>query len=186
MKLPSFITRHQKAFIYLLVCAALLVVCSVFFLPEVVSAYWHVLYGKSARFREWEVPVPMGWWAFAGEGTLIVQRMNRSVGRDSEVVVGDLPESGFYDYERRKGTLIEIISKDGYQFVGERKVRVAGAEGYCFSFSPIHNAGPGRIRITCDVPQRGLFLDFVGAPAHITVFDSIIQHITISPRKRRS
>ncbi len=177
-KLPSFITRHQKVFTYLLVCAALLIACGVFFLPEVVSVYWHVVHGKSARFHEWEVPVPMGWRAFAGEGTLIVQKMNRSVDRDSEVVVGGLPESGFYDYEKRKGSLIEIISKDGYQFVEERKVRVAGAEGYCFSFSPIHNAGPGRIRITCDVPQRRLFLDFTGDPAHAAVFDSIIQHIT--------
>jgi hypothetical protein len=184
-KLPSFITRHQKVFAYLLVCAALLAVCGVFFLPEVVSAYWHIVHGKSARFHEWEVPVPMGWWAFAGEGTLIVQKMNRSVGRDSAVVVGDLPESGFYDYEKRKGSLIEIISKDGYRLVEERKVRVAGGEGYCFSFSSIHNAG--RIRIACDVPQRRLFLDFTGGPAHAAVFDSIIQHITpTGPRPKTS
>jgi hypothetical protein len=175
-KLPSFIIRYQKVFAYLLVCAALLTVCFVFFLPQVVSVYWHVVHGKSARFHEWEVPVPMGWWAFDGEGTLIVERMNRSVGRDSAVIVGDLLESGFYDYQKRKNALVETISKDGYQFVEERKFRVAGGEGYCFSFSATHNAE--RMRITCDVPQRRLFLDFAGTLANTAVFYSIIQHIT--------
>ena len=183
-KLSFFITQHRKVFACLLVCAALLTVCGVFFLPEVVSAYWHVLHGKSARFHEWEVPVPMGWWAFPGEGTLIVQKIDRSLNRVSAVVVGDLPESGFYDYEKRKAGLIAAISKDGYQFVEERNVMVAGAEGYCFSFSPIHNAGARRIRITCDVPQRRIFLDFAGASAHAAAFDSIIQHITsTTPRE---
>jgi hypothetical protein len=55
------------------------------------------------------------------------------------------------------------------------KVRLAGGEGYCYSFSPIHNAG--HIRITCDVPQRRLFIDFSGAAAYAVAFDSIIQHI---------
>jgi hypothetical protein len=183
-KLPSSKIRHRKLFAYLLVCAAPLAACGVFFLPEVVSVYWHVVHGKSARFHEWRVPVPMGWWAFAGEGKLIIQRMNRSVDRDSTVVVGDLPESGFYDYEKRKRSLIETISKGGYQFVEERKVGVAGGEGYCFVFAPIHNAGHIRIRITCDVPQRRLFIDFSGAAAHAATFDSIIQHITpTTPRE---
>jgi hypothetical protein len=174
-KVPSL---RRKWLRYLLLGAALLTVVVVCFLPEVISTGWHLVHGNSARFHNWEVPVPKGWWAFTAQGSLIVQEIHKSVDRDSEVIVQDLrlPAGITYNYEKHKTSSVEYMSKEGYRLVEDRKTRLAGEECFCLSFSQINNTE--RRRITCEVPNHRLFLSFVGDPGDATVFYSIIEHIT--------
>jgi hypothetical protein len=163
--------------------AVFLTLLACVFLPEVVSLAWHLIHGSSARFHQWEVPVPWGWRAFTGEDTLIVQRMHRSYfrpGAFSEVIVGYLPLSvrGSYDYDKQKRSLVEHKGRDGYQLIGEHRVRVDAQEGYCFSFAALSNAQ--RLWITCAIPNHHLSVGFIGDQGYSYVLDSIIQHITRS------
>jgi hypothetical protein len=150
------------------------------FLPEVVSVSWHLFHGNFARFHEWEVPVPLGWRAFTGEDTLVVQRLHRFYfrrGAFSEVVVAPLilPPNHTFEYENWKNAIIQTQLKYGYQFTNERTIHLEGHEGYCFVFRVNQNAQ--RLWITCDVPELHLSVGFIGDQTHASALDSTIQRI---------
>lgn len=160
--------------------AIVLTILARVFLPEVVSVGWHLIHGNFARFHEWEVPVPWGWRSFTAEDTLIVQRMHRFYFRHnafSQVMVGVLPVSaqGTYDYEKQKRSLVEHAGKEGYQFIGEHRIRLEVQDGYCISFLTIRSAR--RMWITCDVPELRLTVDFIGDQTYASTLDSIIERI---------
>jgi hypothetical protein len=150
------------------------------FLPEVVSAGWHLTHGNSASFQEWKVPVPWGWRSFTGDDTLIVQRMHRLYFRPkafSQIMVGalSLPANAPYDYEKQKRSLIDHASREGYQFRGEHRVRIEAKDGYCIAFTTIQNAQ--RLWITCDIPDLHLSVSFIGNQSYAPALDSIIERI---------
>jgi hypothetical protein len=177
---PSFLSRvlSKKWLRYLLLGAAFIVVIGLCFLPEVISISWHLVHGKSAQFHQWEVPVPKGWWAFTREGSLVVQKMNDSADRDSEMTVNDLglPIGATYDSEKQRSALVEQMSKVGYVQVEEQLTRLAGEGCFCLSFSAARD--PHRIRITCDVPNHRLFVYFAGNRTYAPIFYSIIHGVT--------
>jgi hypothetical protein len=168
---------RKKWLCYFLVVVAFLTVGGVFFLGSVVSTAWHLVHGNSARFHQWDVPVPPRWWAFMGNGMLIVQHMRNSADSHSEIIFGDLPLSvgGTYDYEKQKKSLVQYMSKKGYQFLNESKVRLANEDSYCISFSDPHSTK--RIHVTCDVPNYRLLISFAGGGGDAPVFYAVIQNV---------
>jgi len=68
---------------------------------------WHLAHGNSANSHQWKVPVPMEWWAYTRQGTLIVSKMQKSADLDSHVIVSDLPDKKSYDEDKFKRSLIE-------------------------------------------------------------------------------
>src|SRR5437879_1443571 len=161
--------------------AIIVTILACVFLPEVVSLVWHLVHGKTARFHEWEVPVPWGWRAFSGQGMLIVQRIHRAYyrrGEFSEVIVAPLisPPNHAFEYEKWKPATIRVKLKGGYDFVAEHRIHLGGQEGYGLSFAASQN--PDRLRVTCVVPNHRLAIDFIGDPTYAPVFDSITRHIT--------
>ncbi len=169
---------RRKWLSYFLIGAACLTIGCVVFLNRVFPYTWHLVYGQSARFHQWKVPVPEGWWAYARQGTLIVVKMQKSADLDSHVIVSELPDKRSYDEERFKRSLIEnYTSKKEYRFLEERKTRLDNHEGYCLFFLSVSNAE--RILVACEIPDWELSVNFVGDRAYASNFDSILQGITL-------
>jgi len=161
-------------FLTLMICA---------FLPEVVALGWHLFHGNSAKFHEWDVPVPTGWRSFTKDDDLYILRMHRFYFVDrglSQVVITTLRStlSGISNYQTRKKSLVEHAGEQGYQFLGEHKIRLKSQDGYCLSFATAKNSQ--RLWITCDVPGVGLSLDFMGDHIYAPVLDLVIDRIQSS------
>jgi len=155
------------------------------FLPEVVAAGWHLVYGDTVRYAEWNITVPAGWFAVThGEG-LAVQRMRRfSVWKAPPVAlflpvhVG--PEYRFV-FEVWHSEQTKLLAQKGYRLAGGQGTQVAGSQGYCWEF--LHTSDSSKSWITCIIPGERLSADFMGDRAHIPAFYSLVRGVTrISPR----
>ena len=170
----SAVVAWVAIFLTLLICA---------FLPEVTAIGWHLFHGNSAKFHEWDVPVPTGWRSFTNGDALYIQRMHRFYFHDrafSQVVITTLRStpSGISNYQTQKKSLVEHAGEQGYQFLGEHKIRLKSQDGYCLSFATAKNSQ--RLWITCDVPVVGLSLDFMGDHIYAPVLDLVIDRIKSS------
>lgn len=148
------------------------------FLPETVSAIWHVTHGRRAKFPSVSAPVPFGWWAFHGEDSLIIAKMPHSLlgeKQDQYVILqtSALPSSPQTDRDRRKASLSETQRKRGYAFVIENRSKIHGQDCYCYSFRNVNDER--LVLTTCDIPGFQISIDFVGEAAQAPVFESILQ-----------
>jgi hypothetical protein len=149
----------------------------VFFLPELVSTYWHARHGESTSFQGWALPVPRGWWAFVHDNELIIQRMNRVYDRvePSSIVVGSLSPGKPVDPEVLREELVHTLSKEGYIFQQNQTIRIGNDAGYCVHF--LANKDHERIRISCESLGARLSLDLFGRQFEIQPFYSVIGQI---------
>lgn len=148
-----------------------------FFLPEIVSTYWHLRFGDSITFHAWRVPVPRGWWAFIREDLLIVQKSLRFYqGEDAPTIsVGSLSPGQSVDPKALKEAMIRRISNQGYVFQGDRSTQVGNDRVYCLHFAD--DKDHKKIRISCDSVTAQLSLDFFGQSSEIQDFYSLVGQI---------
>jgi len=172
--------RSRTRIAYSLVSLALLTICGLFFLPELVSNVWHLIHGSSAKFHEWVVPVPRGWWAFDRDGTLVIQKMQRDANDDAVVILAPMvfDQSQVFDYEKWKGAITRSKVAEGYQFLTGYGITLDKQEGFCLSFAKTKDNT--RVSITCIVPGRHIFIGFDGDKAWSSSFDTIIQQVRTS------
>ena len=149
-----------------------------FFIPEIVSTYWHLRFGDSATFNHWKVPVPKGWSAFTREGMLVIQKPTRFYEKDDppaiipEVLNPDKP----VDPEQLKHASIQVISAKGYSFQEERRIQIGPESGYCLLFTSDRN--PKDISIACDSLAAKLSVRFFGPRSEIETFYTVVSRIT--------
>lgn len=168
--------KHGKSAVIAWVAIFLTVLMCVF-LPEVTALGWHLSHGNSVTFHEWDVPVPTGWRSFTKDDDLYIQRMHRFYFVDrgfSQVVITTLV-SGISNSQAQKKSLVEHAAGQRYQFLGEHKIRLKSQDGYCLSFATVKNLQ--RIWITCDVPEVGLSLNFMGDQVYAPTLDFVIERI---------
>jgi hypothetical protein len=167
-----------------LVCAVLVVGATLFdhFLPEVVSASWHLLHGNSVQLGPWEVPVPWGWRGRTVNDSVDVGRMETRTQDEetvSDVIVGNLnlPVGTAIDSEKWKSASIEESLKHGYRFLSENNLRLDREVGQCLTFASVDH--PKRLQIHCIFPTHGLDIQYIGSEAHSSALNSIIEGIKV-------
>ena len=104
----------------------LLLVCGFFFLPEIVSTYWHMCFGGSTTFHGWRIPVPKGWYAATRNDLLIIQKATPFYESEDAPTIspGILSPGKPVDPERFRQASIQVISKQGYLFQEERPFQI--------------------------------------------------------------
>ena len=147
---------------------------SSFFLPEIVSTYWHIRFGDSTSFHGWRVPVPKGWFALARNDYLIVQKTTRFYDReDGPTIIPDvLNASKAVDVDAFRKASIRVISKQGYVFQEERPIQIGTDSGYCLHFTNADDQK--KIHISCDSLAAQLSVGFFGPRSEIQTFYSVV------------
>lgn len=163
--------------------AILVLTCTMlgtFFLPELVSAFWHLRHGKSVTFHGWMIPVPSGWWAYTYEDKLIIQKMTRVYEhiRSPEVIILPLNSRGIVNDAAFGQQLIRDFSKNGYSLQLKKAFKLAGNTVSCFEFADA--AHQRNVRISCWSLDSGLSLDFLGYKHNVPVFYSVVDQIRLS------
>jgi hypothetical protein len=176
------ITGRGWAFIALTIILAFVAV----FLPDVVGAGWHLFYGPSVRYHNWEIRVPRGWFALhQGEGVTMERMVHFALWQPAPTAVflpiHVTPEFVFnqniWEHEQ-----VAIQEQRGYKFDKGHAVAVASQLGYCWEFSA--SSDPCRLWITCVFPTDRISVDFSGPPPFVPVFYSILPGITHVPVSR--
>jgi len=155
----------------------LLLVCGSFFLPEIVSTYWHVRFGDSTTFHGWRIPVPRGWYAATRNDLLIIQKTTRFYDSDdAPTITPDILSPGKpVDPERLKQASIQVISRQGYLFQEERPFRIGTDSGYCLHFTA--DKDRKHIHIICDSLSAQLSVGYFGPNSAIQTFYSVVGQI---------
>jgi hypothetical protein len=155
-----------------------IVLMLVVLLPEVVSAGWHLRYGRSVAFRGWDVTLPFEWFAMKNGEGMAVERMTRLPWRHGPVAVF-LPVHFGKRYSFDAAVYQEVQARTllarGYRQVGEQRVEIAGAEGDCWKFVSVTRAGD--YWISCFVPKDMTSVDFMGNGYDEKPFDEILSEI---------
>ncbi|HEV2616128.1 MAG TPA: hypothetical protein VGU63_05905 [Candidatus Acidoferrales bacterium] len=167
------------------ITAALSFVALAVLLPEVVSAGWHVVHGRSFEFRTWKVTVPFEWYAVRhGEG-MSVQRMSRLSWQKGPVATF-LPihfgEAYHFDYDVFGSVQAKFLRAHGYLLPTQQSIRIGGQEGRCWTF--ILAAQRDREWINCVSPAALTSVDYIGPLAYTNEFFAVvgnIQHVPPAP-----
>ncbi|SRR6266849_728818 len=170
--------RHTRSRVRLLLGSILILLfASLFFLPEIVSTYWHLRFGNSTVFHGWTVPVPRGWAAFTRGDIFIIQKVLRFYdSEDAPTISLDILSPGKpVDPERLKQASIRVISEKGYVFREERPIQIAAHLGYCLHFTT--GKDQKKIRISCDSLSAELSVDYFGRSSEIETFYSVVGQI---------
>ncbi len=176
------LTRRGWAFTVVTVALALIAA----FLPDLVGAGWHLLYGPSIRYRGWQIPVPRGWFAMhQGEGIVIGRMLALALWRPAPTAVflpiHVTPEFVF-DQKIWEEEQVAIQGHRGYRLDKGEAVVVAVRPGYCWEFSA--TAHPRHLWITCIIPADRMSVDYSGGPEFVPVFFSMLARITTRARER--
>lgn len=149
------------------------------FLPEVVSAGWHMIHGRSVRFRDWNIPVPFGWYAtHSGEGVALERMLRFSLWHNAPVAVF-LPvhfgKAFHFQYELFGAEQTRVLDKRGYVFKAQRDFRAAGQDGRCWVYSKVKD--PSQRWIACIFPEEMFSADFTGSQTYAAQFYSILSRV---------
>jgi hypothetical protein len=160
-----------------IVVAAILLVLAVF-LPELVSAGWHLIYGDSVTFRTWKVEVPFEWYAVRrGEG-ISVERMIRIPWLRGPVAIF-LPvhftKQFNFQYDLYAEEQQKTLSGRGYQLEGQRDLKIAGEDARCWTFGL--RSHEKEVWIACIAPKDLTSVDFIGSRTYSPGFFSLLQKI---------
>lgn len=160
------------------IAIALTVLVLAILLPEVVSDAWHLIHGRSVAFRGWEVTLPFEWYAEKdGEG-MTVARMSRLPWR-SGPVAEFLPVHFGKNYSFNPSVYAVVQARmlvaRGYRQTQQQRVRIADAEGECWTFVSTKHAGD--FWISCIVPKDLTSVDFIGNQHDEKPFDEILSQI---------
>lgn len=157
--------------------AAVIFAALAILLPEVVSAGWHAVHGRTVEFRGWKITVPFEWYAVQrGEG-MSVERMTRFSWQ--KPVATFLPVhfgSGYkFDYTVFGGVQAKVLRAQGYVGSIARDVRIGSADGRCWTFTA--RANQRQLWISCVVPKDLTSVDYIGPEAYANEFFSVIGNV---------
>ena len=155
---------------------ALLVVAV--FLPEVVSAAWHVAHGETVTFRGWKVNVPFEWYARSQGEDMTVERMTRFSWLPHPVAVFQ-PVHFTHKYHFQPDVYAKeqaiVMKGKGYLPSGQRTLEIAGASGQCWTFDSSRSLN--NVWISCIVPAELTSADYTGPKNYAANFFSLLQQI---------
>ncbi|MGB7023903.1 MAG: hypothetical protein WBD73_08910 [Candidatus Acidiferrales bacterium] len=158
--------------------AAIVFLSLAILLPEVVSAGWHIVHGRSVVFRSWKITVPFGWYAVRrGEGISVI-RMSRLSWQDN-------PEATFlpvhfsktyqFDYDVFAGVQSKFLRARGYTPSGQEDIRIGNQGGYCWTFTSLTQRD--QRWINCVAPKDLTSVDYIGPAAYAHEFLSVMANI---------
>lgn len=154
-------------------------------LPEVVSAGWHIVHGRTVVFRSWKVTVPFEWYAVRrGEGMSVV-RMSRLSWQDN-------PEATFlpvhfskaypFNYDTFAGVQSKLLRARGYTPSGQEEIRIGNQGGRCWTFTSTTQRD--QQWISCVAPKDLTSVDYKGPSAYANEFLSVVANIRHETRVR--
>ena len=158
--------------------AAIVLLSLAILLPEVVSAGWHIVHGRTVVFRSWKITVPFGWYAVRrGEGMSVV-RMSRLSWQDN-------PEATFlpvhfsktyqFDYEAFAGVQSKLLRSRGYAPSGQEDIRIGNQGGRCWTFTSMTQRD--QQWISCVAPKDLTSVDYKGPSAYANEFLWVMANI---------
>ncbi|HXT74191.1 MAG TPA: hypothetical protein VN785_10100 [Candidatus Angelobacter sp.] len=158
--------------------AAIVFLSLAILLPEVVSAGWHIVHGRSVVFRSWKITVPFGWYAVRhGEGISVI-RMSRLSWQDNpEVTFLPVHFSKTYqfDYDAFAGVQSKLLRAKGYTLSGQEDIRIGDQGGRCWTFTSTNRHG--QQWINCVAPKDLTSADYKGPLAYANKFLSVMANI---------
>ena len=157
-----------------LVIAGILLLIAIL-LPQVVSAGWHIVHGRTVNYRAWKITVPFGWYAMKRDDGMTVERMSELSWQKGPVAMFQplhfaktFPFS--YDiYEKYNRATLKAWD---YTFVEQRDVKIAGKDGRCLTFNNLKNRD--QVWISCVVPYDLTSADYIGSKAYADEFLSFL------------
>lgn len=154
-------------------------------LPQVVSAGWHIVHGRTVKYRAWEVAVPFGWYATShGEG-MSVERMSEvpwRKGPAAEFLPVHFTKTYPFSYSLFGKEQAATLRGMGFLPVDQRNVQVAGKDGRCWTFDNWKNHD--QLWIACIVPKDLTSADFIGNRAYANDFFSLLTESQRNPAVR--
>lgn len=158
--------------------AAIVLLSLAILLPEVVSAGWHIVHGRTVVFRSWKVTVPFEWYAVRrGEGMSLV-RMSRLSWQDN-------PEATFlpvhfsktypFNYDTFAGVQSKLLRARGYTPSGQEDIRIGNQGGRCWTFTSTTQRD--QQWINCVAPKDLTSVDYQGPSAYANEFLSVVANI---------
>lgn len=147
-------------------------------LPEVVSAGWHIVHGRTVVFRSWKVTVPFEWYAVKRSEGMTVERMSHLSWKDN-------PEATFlpvhfsktyrFDYDVFAGVQSKLLRARGYTPSGQEDIRIGNQSGRCWAFTSITQRD--QQWISCVAPKDLTSVDYKGPSAYANEFLSVMANI---------
>lgn len=149
-------------------------------MPEVLSAGWHLIHGRSVQLGPWDIPVPWECWVIKGKGEVDIQRVERWSLRnnpDSNVIVGNLslPVGAKFDFAKWKRAEIEDHSDPEYQYAYESTSQVEDEVGVCLTETSAKSSD--RLWTHCMFPIHGLDIQYWGSKERSQMVQLIIDNI---------
>jgi len=164
------------------ICAAAALLLVAIFLPEVVSAGWHAVHGRSVYYRGWKVDVPFEWYAVShGEG-MSVERMTRLSWEkppEAEFLPVHFTKTYPFSYEVYGKVQAHTLQMRGYLFESQRDMEIAGRRGMCWTFTKWHHVD--QLWIACIVPKDLTSADYIGNRAYAPEFFSLLSKTQADP-----
>lgn len=175
----------MKAATKLKISAAAILMLMAIFLPEVVSAAWHAVHGRTVTYRQWEVQVPFEWYAVShGEG-MSVERMTR-LSWEKAPTAEFLPvhfskifPSKYFKYDVYGKAQAQSLRGQGYLLQGQRDIEIAGKPGMCWIFNKYKH--DEQLWIACIVPTDLTSADYIGDKAYADEFFSFLAQTQRNP-----
>ena len=147
-------------------------------LPEVVSAGWHIVHGRTVEFRSWKVTVPFEWYAVKHGEEMNMKRMLRLSWRKNPVATF-LPvhfgKAYHSDYEVFGRVQAQVLHARGYSPSTLQNIRIGGQEGRCWTF--VSAAQRDQEWISCVALGDLTSADYIGPAAYSIEFFSVINSI---------
>ena len=168
----------MKAVTKIKISAAAILVLIAIFLPEVVSAAWHIAHGRTVTYRQWKVTVPFEWYAVShGEG-MAVERMTRlswdkPTAEFLPVHFSKTYPDKYFKYEIYGKSQAQALQSQGYLLQGQRDVQIAGKPGMCWIFNKYKH--DEQLWIACIVPSDLTSADYIGNKAYADEFFSFLE-----------
>ena len=175
----------MKAASKLKISAGAILLLMAIFLPEVVSAGWHIAHGRTVDYRQWKVQVPFEWYAIShGEG-MAVERMTR-LSWDKAPTAEFLPvhfsktyPDKYFKYEIYGKSQAQALQSQGYLLQGRRDIQIAGKPGMCWIFNKYKH--DEQLWIACIVPSDLTSADYIGNKAYADEFFSFLEQTQRNP-----
>ncbi|MHB8484738.1 MAG: hypothetical protein ACYDCM_03245 [Candidatus Acidiferrales bacterium] len=161
--------------------AAIVFLTLAMLLPEVVSAGWHIVHGRSVVFRSWKVTVPFEWYAVKNGEGMMVERMTRLSWEKPVATFLPVHFSKTYpfDYDVFAGVQSKVLRAKGYTPSGQEDIRIGNEGGRCWTFTSTTQRD--QQWINCVAPKDLTSVDYIGPSAYANEFLFVmanIKHVT--------
>lgn len=166
-----------------LVVAGILLLVAIL-LPQVVSAGWHLVHGRTVNYRAWKIAVPFGWYAMKRDDGMTVERMSGLPCPWRKGPVAMFQPVHFtktfpFSYDIFEKYNRSTLKAWDYSFVEQHDVKVAGDDGRCLTFD--HPKNRDQVWISCVVPKELTSADYIGSKAYADEFLSLLTQTQRNP-----